>query len=69
MATQQVFVSNAVGMQWVDTFAFGEGDELVFTSNRLQLYFNVRACRPMRGFAVCLTRVPPPRPWTTGSTS
>lgn len=54
MATQQVFVSSAVGMQWVDTFAFGDGDVLVFTSNRLQLYFNVSGTPDARrAFPTC----------------
>ena len=53
LSTQKVFVNDSVGMQWVDTFAFGSDDTLVFTTNRLQLYFNVRRCGPYCRLASC----------------
>lgn len=57
-ATQSVFVSDVTEMQWPDTFAFGEPGQLIFTTNRLQMFFtntmvwNGSAGANMRVFSV-----------------
>lgn len=43
MRVQVSVAADSVGMQWQDTFAFDNAGNLFFTTNRLQLFINVRA--------------------------
>ena len=39
MTSARIVAQNSTTMQWIDTFAFDEAGNLLFTTNRLQLYF------------------------------